>query len=736
MAAPLPADLAGRATWERIREEFRSRDFSRLRRLAATVPHIRVPDLDDLLDPNREEDPTQEEMATALGPAFAAAAAVPDGLPTVAALVYGLCLKRWENSLDHESIVAAARIAYDSCAGFPDGGDRTVALLLLDLAVSLASCTAVENALNCSCPVDMQRHAHRAVTSADDVLAALPPEAADERPVLGFVRQAAQAQHYYFAGLVEVAAAVEVFVGRPADAVGLLTSAVETLATAESRPALRDDVYESELRAHRMTLTAMVELTGRPWLRVDEAKIAYCYPFGISGPITPHDVVRAVEALRSGDLLGAARVGGVGPLDVTDAWEANDPDGRAYAGAMATLEDLTIVTTAGETLRPHHVELRVSTLGIGHLRIWMAMAAASAHELNQAVRRGSVQMGAERIVQGGPVGESWPRLAAYAENVLVGFGHHLATAADRSEIRALFSIDRRQHTVLSVRAASAIGPAGTAERLYTHAALRQVVGAAILEQRVNHAAACLEEYVRYPKQEPRAAIPDIGFEGEAMIRHADSTVIVMPTSPNYLVIGYEEMAEFGAALPALLDQWVALISGQRRKLSELLQSIENLLAGRLVRLRDVREANAQVRELGQQQRDLRDIVGEARSLLAFLWSPTLCQTSKYREVLDALFGAAGIARLEADLEAQIVRVEALYVEVTAVAARLQERRTARFQLVVEVTVVFLAATSLAEFFGLVNDASASPVLFVEVAVVILVAAVMTVVAVLSSGRRG
>ena len=84
-----------------------------------------------------------------------------------------------------------------------DDFDRRTALTLLDLAVSLRSCMDVENALNCSCPIDMLRHADKAVAKAEDVLAGLPNNPADDNPIRCFIRQAAQAQASYLAHCLE-----------------------------------------------------------------------------------------------------------------------------------------------------------------------------------------------------------------------------------------------------------------------------------------------------------------------------------------------------------------------------------------------------------------------------------------------------------------------------------------------------------------------------------------------------
>ncbi|MGH3903119.1 MAG: hypothetical protein ACRDTE_02815 [Pseudonocardiaceae bacterium] len=747
MGGVLTVDLVAPASWEQIRTEFRSRSFVTLRQLAITIPGLDVDGLDRLLDPHRYPSPTEAEMAAPLGRAFSAAAARSGALPVLAALVYGLCLERWEHSTDHAAVAAMATSGQVASAALhvpADGGDsssdRLAARLLLDLAYSLISCMKVENALNCSCPIDMQRHAQDAVTAADEVLASLPADPADDGPITGFIRQAAQAQVVYFGGALRVAEAVEAFVADPETSVERLIAAIDAAEAAESEPALCDDVYESELRAHRMTLVAMVRSSAAPILHIDKGKIAYCYPFALIGAAQPEDVVRGVEALRNGHMLGGARVADVGKLDVTDAWEANDPEKRAYTGAMATLNDLLIVTTAGEQLPAHHVELRTSKLGIYYLRIWTWLADISAHELNQAMRRGSVQMGTETIWQGGTLAGKWSRLAEYAEEVIVEFGRRLSTvsgaqpAPSGSQLRVLFSAERRHHTVVSLRSFSQVNLAGGQQRLYSYADALGTVGATLLHQRMNHAAATLEEYVRNPSRTPHALVDDIGFQGEALTRTADSTVITMPTSPNFIVIGYEEMAEFTAALPALFDQWIALIYEQRRSLSTQLQSIEEAQRRGRSDQCNTHLVSEQMHDLEWRQAQLRDAVGEARSMLAFLKSPTLCRASKYRDVLDMLFDAAGVGRFEADLEAQSAKVDALYVQVQARTDQLEERRTQRSRTWVEVALAFLAVTSLAEFFGLVNDAFVKRALFFEVGVILAVAVVVTLVAVRSHRR--
>ena len=482
-------------------------------------------------------------------------------------------------------------------------------------------------------------------------------------------------------------------------------------------------MYESELRSHRVTLEAMTALLDVPALQVDEGRIFYCYPFTLAGRTT-NVLARLLEMARQ-YRLGRATVVDSGELDVTDAWSTSVAEGPAYGGVVVTLDDLTITTTAGETLPPHRVELRATSLGTYYLRISAELTEASAHELNQAMRRGTAHMGNERIEQGAA---RWSRLSQYAEEVIAAVGEYL-------DAPVVLSVQRRHHAVLSIRALSVFDSSGR-RRIAHYDDVEGALGARLFDQRINHTSATLEEYVRIPRRDPNTVIRDVRYEGEVIVRNAESTIILMPTTPNFVVVAYEEMAEFSASLPALMDRWSAAIFEQRQSLSNQLPSLEAVWAGGRPDRRSGAAIGAQIRELERRQSALRRVVTNAQSMLALVKSPALCQTAKNREILDSLFEAAGVPRLELHLDLQIDQVDALYLHVQSLFERLDERDQRRYRRLVEVVLAALAVTSLAGLFSLINGPFnvARPWVFVEVAFMLGVGLLVAVVAIRSSGK--
>jgi hypothetical protein len=750
--------------WAVAAQEFRSREFGALRRAVTSLSGPTADKLPELFDPSVSDEAWHPAAGSVLRQAFDEAATIPGALPVVAAYIYGLCQKRWEHSTDHHSILRTANgAAHVFNTMFPDAtgvetDDHQLARLLLDLGVSLGSCMAAENALNCSCPVDMMRHAAQAAAVGRRVVdECRTHQGAHSTDGYAFVSAVSAGQQVYFDALERVGAAVRTFIDHRGDSAEVLRDAIGAISAAERGDALRGDVYESELRAHRITLERMESLLGAPAIQVDEGRIFYCYPFAVLGMNSAEVIARLLE-LSGGARIGRTSVLDVGELDVTDAWEVTDSGERSYRAVGLTLPDLTITTTAGETLAAHEVQLRATTIGTCYLRVATQLRDLSAHGLNQAMRRGSVYMGTEQIRDGSspnlesPELESpdlesprldsshldsphldsqWGQLSEYAQEMIEAVGEFIAR--DRPHARVVVSVQRRQHTILSIRKLSLVSPSGV-RRDADFEEAQSALGARLLDQRINYASATLEEYVRIPRHDPATVIDDVGFEGEVIVRNAESTIIVMPTTPNFIALYYEDLAEFSASLPALVDQWTTAITEQRHDLKAQLPRFEAVWSGgRLGRKQNAALAK-DLRELERRQNSLQEAVGDAQAMLAFVRSSEICQSVKYRQILDQLFEGADIPRLERDFDAQVAQVDALYLHVQALARRLDERDQRRYRLLVEVTLAFLAVTSLADFFALVNAAFAQRGIFVEVGAVLAVGLLVVAVAVRSFGR--
>src|ERR1700730_12411615 len=192
----------------------------------------------------------------------------------------------------------------------------------------------------------------------------------------------------------------------------------------------------------------MESLLGAPAIQVDEGRIFYCYPFAVLGMNSAEVIARLLELSR-GARIGRTSVLDVGELDVTDAWEVTDSGELSYRAVGLTLPDLTIMTTAGETLAAHEVQLRATTIGTCYLRVATQLRDLSAHGLNQAMRRGSVYMGTEQIRDGSSpnlesphldspnLDSQWGQLSEYAQEMIEAVGEFIAR--DRPHARVVVS---------------------------------------------------------------------------------------------------------------------------------------------------------------------------------------------------------------------------------------------------------------------------------------------------------
>jgi hypothetical protein len=734
-------DLRDSPRWSDCRREYRSRSVFTARLLAEPLLDTDLDEVDALVtpDPQRSADEVHELVRRVC----LESARTPGGLTTLLAYLYCRCTDRWERSTDYPPILttidaAVAAHATIAAAAPPGDPDVATAALFVRLLEALRPAFAAENALNCSCPADMARHAARAVAIAEEVLRSVAESPDAGRACTALAVDIATVSRLYFSSMRAACTAVAVYHDYEPDGLtGALTDALEVLRAAEADDRLAGDVYVSDVRSYRVTLEKILARARDDRLCVEDGRVSYCYPFGLAG-VRAAELIREVEQMPRGTELGSSTVLYVEDLGLTDVWEASDPQGRAYRGVKLRLSPLTVVTTEPRTLAPHDVQLRISEIGVCYLRISVTLSGVLPPELNQVVRRGSSQMGEESFTQDG---QSWPTLAEFARDTIAAFQAFALRAVGRTPSRAVEGHRPtegalRQHTVLSVHEVTLAGPSGERRAVHALDDLRTAVGASALMPRLSHTAATLEEYIRYPDASPQAVIDDLSFAGEMVLRSASTTVLLMTTTPTFLVLSYEEMAEFAAAVPALVDEWITSIYLQSRELARAIPDGSDPDDGGPRTAAPAATDVATMRRLELQQVHIQGETAEARSLLAFLRSPTLCRTAKYRSVLDVLLDAAGLAALERDLDAQLERVETLYLRVTDLSRRIEAQRNKRYRLTVEIALILLGVLSLAEFLGLVNDALPPDpsIVWVEVAVVLGLGVVLGVIAFFSQRR--
>ena len=443
-------------------------------------------------------------------------------------------------------------------------------------------------------------------------------------------------------------------------------------------------MYASELRAHRASLQALREKADEPRLRIDAAEVVYIYPFALD--FAPDDVAAtaAVERTLRGDVTKALDKAGFGParhrnLALNDLWDRGDRDRPGYSGASVELPRITVETTAHGWIEDHYpgyeallsfsVEVRLSRLGNHFLRITSEISEAGLHEVNQALRRGSRAMGAEKVrSQGHPT--TWEKVADYADAVI-------ATIGDALQATPVRNLNAPFHVALGARSISVELPNGTAWPA-TAEALEQTVGATLLFHPVRHLATSLEEWVRYPPPVVANLLAERGYVGELIVRTDNTTVLFMPRSPEWLIDEYEEMVEFIASVPPLLTLWERDALGLDDRLETMLRS-----------------EDVPVRELHLHELEILEHEGAVREQLAFLHSQALCKTRGQRQFLDELWDAAGLPALEAELEQGLTRLSERQERIGAMIRRADREHSNRLSERVQIVLALIAAASLA-----------------------------------------
>jgi hypothetical protein len=347
-------------------------------------------------------------------------------------------------------------------------------------------------------------------------------------------------------------------------------------------------------------------------------------------------------------------------------------------------------------------EVRLSKLGNHYLRIRSELRDGTLHDLNQALRRASPGMGDETVTSAG--GE-WTRFVSgddedpgYVEAIIAG-------AAKRVGAEIVGDPTSDFHIGVGIRRATIQG--GDAAGSPPDADdLRQAVGSSLLFHSVGDHATSLEEWVRYPAPEVENLMEGAGSVGDLIMRTPDTTVLYLPTSPEWLCGEYEEMTEFVASLPPLLALW-------ERRIRERAKELERAMA-------DLRTAGDDAGErLGQIHRDeaeLHEVQAEIRAALADLHSPRLVDSRTTRAFLDRVWMAAGLPALETGLERQMAISATLQERLAALASgiaednrrqlekrqRQAEQRQQRLQRFVEAGLGVITLTSLAGLFDWLN----------------------------------
>jgi hypothetical protein len=680
--------LGDPGAWAEIASAWRERDYRALHDLVERGLGVPAGAIDDVFE--GEDDPDDEAVDAVLLEAFAAAE-TPTSRLLVAFYVYAACLDKWERSADYERIRRVIRSLDAYAASLQADAEHADSLfgVVVAQANAVRDAMAVESGLNCSCAAETSSCARRVVRQMDGILAKL---GTNGNELAELARRDAETHRTYFEAVAKAATVVDGLLDGRGRSPANAPSTIGELDRAER--ALRGDVYESELRAHRLTITELLAAVDRPRLHVDQAELVYVYPFALDRdrPVDPDELVHAQVVL---DAVTSEPIE-VHALQVNDLW--GQPD-RAeyeagYGGAFIELPPLEVTTTARDAKErtiPFQVEVRLSRLGNHYLRVASELEDAGLHRVNQALRRGSRCMGEEHLESNG---RSWRRFIDYATDVIAAVGNALDAKAV-GDPRANF------HVVLAARTISVHRP-GTAPRPADLDDLTQAVGSTLLFHPLPSLASALEEWIRYPAPDVRNLLDQGRYADELVVRTANTTVLYMPSSPEWRTAGYEQMIEFVASVPPLFLVWDRQAIRHAEKLEKMLATVSS------------GDGDVELSRLHEEEAELRRREAELRQDRAFFHSPALCRDRSHYEFIHSLWKAAGLSLLEADLDQRLAYLSTLQERASTIAAAIteqrrheekerQQERASRLEFFLQVAGLVLAVASLAEVMSLIND---------------------------------
>ncbi|MGW2839034.1 hypothetical protein ACWCWD_14700 [Streptomyces sp. NPDC001493] len=634
------------------------------------------------------------------------AAAESGGVPLLLLFVFLSVEAEWEISYHYKPMWDTLQGAQDCLrdhGAVVSGEDAILTRAVLALMGSLTEQIKAENAMTTG-----QLDAHEA---------ALGTAAAKAREAAALARRVAGAHpdlSAYVVGRAEECEAYNTAVGAAVRAVGeflttgaSLDQAIADLEAAEEGDSITDDVYVSELRAHRFSLMELNRVRHDPWLRIDQGKIVYLYPFATRG-VLPQAVLDSVGERAEGWSLGDVTPVSVnGSLKLDDVWDGSDAFGRHYEGALLTLPDVVMFgagadpTADADGAARFQAEIRFSKLGNHHVRFTTDIKNVMPADLYAMMLRAAPEHGSVRVAFKDAPSREWPRLADLAVQLAEDAGRRLAENAVTSEADVVARQGMFQLVVTVDAASTAPGPASSLARREVRSAgdLLEAVGAQLLTNPVTYLIGAPVEWIRY-ETENQLSSTATGLIGERTVRTSNTTVILAPGVAAFTQGTRASVAEFAASLDGLFAGWSLELADHYRRVDGIQAQVDAAERDPGV---SAQALGTLARMLDDEKLRLNDFATGVRSTVALIRSPSLMASPVVADSLRLLLERCGFQERVAELNAMIEEVtqEQLGVTIEKLArqreeqeAQEEERRESRQRAKLEVFLAVIAAAGV------------------------------------------
>ncbi|MGW1463920.1 hypothetical protein ACWCPT_06140 [Streptomyces sp. NPDC002308] len=634
------------------------------------------------------------------------AAAESGGVPLLLLFVFLSVEAEWEISYHYKPMWDTLQGAQDCLrdhGAVVSGEDAILTRAVLALMGSLTEQIKAENAMTTG-----QLDAHET---------ALGTAAAKAREAAALARRVAGAHpdlSAYVVGRAEECEAYNTAVGAAVRAVGefltagaSLDQAIADLEAAEEGDAITDDVYVSELRAHRFSLMELNRVRHDPWLRIDQGKIVYLYPFATRG-VTPQAVLDSVGEGAEGWSLGDVTPVSVnGSLKLDDVWDGSDAFGRHYEGSLLTLPDVVMFgagadpTADADGAARFQAEIRFSKLGNHQVRFTTDIKNVMPAELYAMMLRAAPEHGSVRVTFKDAPSREWPRLADLAVQLAEDAGRRLAENAATSEADVVARQGMFQLVVTVDAASTAPGPVSSLARREVRSAgdLLEAVGAQLLTNPVTYLIGAPVEWIRY-ETENQLSSTATGLIGERTVRTSNTTVILAPGVAAFTQGTRASVAEFAASLDGLFAGWSLELADHYRRVDGIQAQVDAAERDPGV---SAQALGTLARMLDDEKLRLNDFATGVRSTVALIRSPSLMASPVVADSLRLLLERCGFQERVAELNAMIEEVtrEQLGVTIEKLArqreeqeAQEEERRESRQRAKLEVFLAVIAAAGV------------------------------------------